>query len=54
MDRTFGDINVQDKTLARFWLASPASSFVMAKTASNPKPQESLVKNPRIAPSSAQ
>jgi hypothetical protein len=54
IDRTFGDINVQDKTLAQFWLVSPASPRVTTNATSNPKPQESsLAKNAGIVPSSA-
>jgi hypothetical protein len=54
-DRTFGDINVQDKSLAQFWLVSPAAPRVTTSATSNPKPQESsLVKNLEIVPSSTQ
>jgi hypothetical protein len=41
VDRTFGDINVQDRTLAQFPLASPVSPLVTNCGRTNTKPQES-------------
>jgi len=49
--RAFGDINAQDKTLAQFWLVSPAVPPEAISATSNPKPEESsLAKNPGIVP----
>ena len=52
MDRTFGDINVQDRTLAQFPLASPVSRLVTNCGRTNMELQESsAVTVPNIVPS---
>ncbi len=52
VDRTFGDINVQDRTLAQFPLASPVSPLVKNCGGTNTKPQESSVLTiPGLVPS---
>jgi hypothetical protein len=52
VDRTFGDINVQDRTLGQFPLASPVSSVVSNCGRTNTKPQESSgLTIPKLVPS---
>ena len=54
MDRTFGDINVQDRTLAQFPLGSRVSPLVANCGRTGTKPQESsAVTIPNFVPSGA-